>query len=141
MDKTDDANWWAKQDHASAWDRVKEALRRDWEQTKHDFSISGGHQLNQDIGDTVKQATGKEHIPSNDKPVPPKVIGSWDDVEFPVSYGYGAKQQFGERHPGWSDKLEGELERDWKATKHGADHAWNDVKGWVRHGYEYKGQH
>ena len=29
-------NWWSKE-YDSAWDRVKAAFRRDWEQTKHDF--------------------------------------------------------------------------------------------------------
>ena len=32
--------WWSKQ-HDSAWDHVKEALRRDWEQTKSDYSHDG----------------------------------------------------------------------------------------------------
>ncbi len=31
--------WWTDQ-HTSTWDRVKEALRRDWEQTKADLSSS-----------------------------------------------------------------------------------------------------
>lgn len=132
-------SWWTN-DHASAWDRVKEALRRDWEQTRHDFSIKGGHQLNQGVGDTVKQATGSEPIPPNDAPVPPKVIGSWDDIERPMSYGYGARKQFGVKHPKWSDDLEGELERDWKAQSDNATD-WTEAKRWVRHGYEYDGKH
>jgi hypothetical protein len=54
--------WWSDK-HTSTWDRVKEALRRDWEQTKNDFSSGSGADLNQDIGDTVKQATGAEALP------------------------------------------------------------------------------
>ena len=42
---------------------VKEALKRDLEQTKHDFNKKKGQDLNQDVGDTLKQATGKEPIP------------------------------------------------------------------------------
>jgi hypothetical protein len=42
--------------------KVKEALKRDWEQTKHDLTRKGVD-LNQDVADTVKQATGKEPIP------------------------------------------------------------------------------
>ena len=37
--------WW-NEGHASAWDRVKEAMRRDWEQTKQDMKMKGGHELN-----------------------------------------------------------------------------------------------
>lgn len=51
--------------------KVKEALKRDWEQTKHDFSKKKGQELHQDVGDTVKQATGNE-------PVPPRGVPSKD---------------------------------------------------------------
>ena len=51
--------WW-NDNHASAWDRVKEAMRRDWEQTKHDLHIKGGHELNQDIG--TAQAISQRNV-------------------------------------------------------------------------------
>jgi len=54
--------WWTDK-HSSTWDRVKAALRRDWEQTKADFSSNDSADLNQEIGDTVKQSVGKEPIP------------------------------------------------------------------------------
>ena len=45
-------------------DQVKEALKRDWEQTKSDLTgHKKGQELNQDVGDTVKQAAGREAIP------------------------------------------------------------------------------
>ena len=44
-------------------EKVKEALKRDWEQTKHDLTRKGTD-LHQDVSDTVKQATGKEPIPA-----------------------------------------------------------------------------
>lgn len=50
--------------------KVKEALRRDWEQTKHDFSKKHGEQLDQDVGDTLKQAAGKEPVPPRGIPNP-----------------------------------------------------------------------
>jgi gas vesicle protein len=54
--------WWSDQ-HTSAWDRVKEAFQRDWEQTKADFSSHGGQELNQNVADTVKQAVGSAPVP------------------------------------------------------------------------------
>jgi hypothetical protein len=54
--------WWTDK-HASAWDRVKDALERDWEQTKADFSSRSGAKLNQGVADTLKQAAGEESIP------------------------------------------------------------------------------
>ncbi len=57
--------WWTKENDSS-WDRVKAAMKRDWDQTKHDF---GGQQpdTNQKIGNTVRQAEGKEAIPPRQK--------------------------------------------------------------------------
>ena len=41
-------------------DDAKEALKRDWEQTKSDMPGMEGKDLDQDADDTVKQAIGKE---------------------------------------------------------------------------------
>jgi len=47
---------------------AKEALKRDWEQTKSDVPGLEGKDLDQDVDDTVKQATGKEPVPPADRP-------------------------------------------------------------------------
>jgi hypothetical protein len=39
---------------------AKEALDRDWEQTKEDVPGLEGQDLDQDVDDTVKQAAGKD---------------------------------------------------------------------------------
>ena len=45
-------------------DENPSAMKRDLEQTKHDLSGGKkGEELNQDVGDTVKQALGKEPAP------------------------------------------------------------------------------
>jgi hypothetical protein len=46
-----------------AWQRVKEALRRDWVQTKADFGL-GGSSLGHGLGDTLKQAVGATRFPA-----------------------------------------------------------------------------
>ena len=133
-------NWhptWWNETHGNAWERAKEAVHRDWEQTKHDFSLPGGHELNQEIGDTLKQAVGSEDIPGGDRPNPAKVIGSWDDVELPVGFGYSARGQYGAEHPAWDDKVEKTLASEWELGKVEVGRAWDDVKRWVRHGYDY----
>ena len=65
-DKKNDV--YANKDDLYKRDAVKKdepsALERDWEQTKHD--LTGGKkgvELNQDVGDTVKQGLGKEVTP------------------------------------------------------------------------------
>ena len=46
---------------------AKEALERDWEQTKSDLPGMEGKDLDQDVDDTVKQAAGKEPVPAPDE--------------------------------------------------------------------------
>ncbi len=55
-------SWWTEK-HSSRWDDVKGALERDWEQTKSDLSQGTGHQLNQGLADTLKQAVGADAVP------------------------------------------------------------------------------
>ena len=72
---TRNPTWWTDK-NASAWDRVKGALQRDWEQTKRDFSSTSGQRLNQNVGDTVKQAVGSDPVPPlpvKTRPTDPKV--------------------------------------------------------------------
>lgn len=52
----------------SKMDNVKEALERDWEQTKSDMPGMEGKDLDQDVDDTVRQALGKENPPASDRP-------------------------------------------------------------------------
>lgn len=62
--------WWLPE-HQSAWDRVKAAFRRDWEQTKANLSRGRqGVDLNQNIGDTVGQVLGNTTIPEAGVPNP-----------------------------------------------------------------------
>ena len=120
-------SWWNKQ-HDSAWDRVKAALKRDWEQTKADFSKKG-HELNQGVGDTVKQAAGKEAIPPGNAP-----NQTWEDVEPIYKYGVGAREQYGAEHKSWGEHVERKLEGEWTSLKHGR--TWQDVKSSVRKAWD-----
>jgi hypothetical protein len=49
-------------------DQVGDALERDWEQTKSDLPGLEGDDLDQDVDDTVKQATGAESAPPEGQP-------------------------------------------------------------------------
>ena len=48
------------------------AIRRDWEQTVHDLT-GGGHDLNQDASETLRQAHGQIPTPVGNTPNPPDV--------------------------------------------------------------------
>jgi hypothetical protein len=131
MNKTQQPAWWTANE-TSTWDRMKTALQRDWEQTKNDFSSKSGKDLNQDVGDTVKQAAGKEAIPA---PSTPNPAGTWSD-EAAVRYGYGAgiSSAYG-AHKVWDNDFESKLQKDWETTN--PDRPWRDVRdasrfGWTR---------
>ena len=137
-----ESNWqpkWYKPEHASAWDRVKEAFRRDWEQTKHDLH-AGGHELNQNVGDTMKQAEGKQAIPSINDANPPKVVGDadWERVDAPAQFGHAARSEYGQQHTGWSNELETTLKGEWEKGERDVKSGWDNVRDHVRRGYEYK---
>jgi hypothetical protein len=122
--------WW-KHEHDSAWDRVKDAMKRDWEQTKSD--LTGGRKgtdLDQDVGDTVKQAAGKEPVP----PMSQKNVDDkdWKRVEEEHRYGVGAGNQY--RESEWDDKIEGKLRKEWDDLKSGR--TWDEAKTSVRRGWD-----
>ncbi len=122
--------WW-NDEHESTWSRVKAAMKRDWEQTKADVS-SKGKDLDQDVGDTVKQAMGKQAIPPGNQPN--KDADEWDTAEEGVRYGVGARSQYGTDHTEWDDRLEGKLREEWRDMKSGR--TWDEVKGSVQRGWD-----
>jgi hypothetical protein len=138
--KTRDPSWWSESP-ASAWERLKEAVRRDWQQTKHDLHVTGGHELNQRISDTLKQAAGTERIPARRRPNPPRVLGELGDIEEPRFFGDAAFGHYGALYPTWSAELEATLERDWERTEAAATRPWSMVRARVREGYERPRSH
>ena len=112
--------WW-REDHTSAWTRIKEAMRRDWEQTKHDFSKKAGAELNQDVGDTLKQMAGKEPV------------GDWNSVEPAMRFGYGAGHNY--KDDAEFNAREKDLERDWNDMK--PSRPWAESRDYVRRGWEW----
>jgi hypothetical protein len=132
-------SWWSDAVHGSAWDHAKEAMRRDWSQTKHDLHV-GGHEMNQSASDTLKQAAGREHLPTINQANPPEVIGVWTDAEVPYRYGYAARRQFGAEHSEWSPELEAKLKHEWMTAQDWIAHDWESARRFVRRGYELEDQ-
>jgi hypothetical protein len=119
--------WW-NQEHESGWERVKTAFKRDWDQTKHDF---GGKEpdTDQDVDDTVKQATGKQ-------PVPPRGQPTYEDTEDAYRFGYGARTHYGKQYKNWDMQLESQLERDWADTY--KDRDWKKNRDRIRRAWDYQ---
>lgn len=104
--------------HNNGWERVKEAFRRDWEQTRNDFGSKTARDLDQDVDDTVKQAFGKQPIPAD---------ATFESREHAFRYGYEAHN----RHDlDWSDDLGTTLSRDY-------DGDWERDRPYVHYGYSY----
>ena len=122
--------WW-NDNATSGWERAKEALRRDWDQTKRDFTGDKGRDLNQDAGDTLKQAAGKEAIPPRNIPNPPD---TWENSEDALRYGYGAANYGYKDQSSWDDNLESKMKTEWNDLKTGR--TWDEVKAHVRRGWE-----
>lgn len=120
--------WWTTEND-SAWDRVKAAFKRDWDQTKHDF---GGDEpdTDQDVNNTIKQAAGKEAIP-------PRKVPTYEEVEPAYRFGYGARSYYGNRYGQWNDDLEAELRKDWEANSDPRSD-WMTSRSAIRRGWDYK---
>jgi hypothetical protein len=126
------AAYWDAEHHGSAWERIKEALRRDWEQTKVDIGAEGGN-LNQGVGNTVRQAAGSEAIPPRSQPVNRR---AWSDAEPAVRYGVGAYAQYGSRYGKWNDEVEVKLSTEWDEEKTGRP--FSEVRKDVQRGWSAK---
>jgi len=112
----------------SAWDRVKDALHRDWLQTKSDFHLSSGADLDQTAKDTMKQATGKQALPATAE----GRVG-WERARHAIRLGHGAAT-FWSWEASWTDNLEQRVRAEWEALDTGID--WVDARPLVKHGWQ-----
>lgn len=127
--KTRRPSWYTAEDD-TAWEKVKAAFRRDWTQTKHDM---GGNDpnLNQQVGDTVAQATGSKPIPPGNAPTPhPSKMDEYSEAHEPAySYGYAAYRH---KPAEWDDSTESYLRKEW-----GDETDWQAHRDAVRRGYTF----
>jgi hypothetical protein len=128
MNQYKNPKWWTTEND-SAWERVKEAFKRDWDQTKHDM---GGDEpdTDQDVNNTLKQAAGKEAIPPRGEP-------TYEDAEPAYRFGYGARSYYEEEHPDWDEEVEGQLREDWSATYPDRSETIEEDIEAIRYGWEY----
>jgi hypothetical protein len=121
--------WWDVQ-HDAAWARVRDAFKRDWDQTRHDFG-GGEPDTGQNIGNTLKQTAGKEAIPPRHQP-------TYEEMEPAYRYGLGARRQFGGEYPEWDDELEQRLQQEWAALEPTREEFWEDDREAIHDGWDYE---
>jgi hypothetical protein len=126
MNQYKNPKWWT-QENDSSWNRVKEAMKRDWDQTKHDF---GGNEpdTNQNVRHTVKQASGTETLP-------PRGATAYDEPAY--RFGYGARSKYGEDYTDWDDDLEATLKADWETIAPERKQTWMQDRAAIRYGWDY----
>jgi hypothetical protein len=90
---------WYTDEYDKGWERVKAAFANDWEQTKHDFGSNSARDLDQNVNDTVKQATGSED--------------AFIKHESAFRFGYAAQRNFRSQYPAWNTDLESRLRQDY----------------------------
>lgn len=123
-----DPHWWTD-DHSSSWERAKQALRRDWEQTKGDLADTGVD-LNQGALDTIRQAVGAQGIPVDHLPNPgPRHDWAW--VEPAMRYGHGAARHYSDSD--WNEQISERLRKEWEASGHRS--TWESVKEGIERGW------
>lgn len=110
---------WYTDEHDKGWDNVKVAFSRDWEQTKHDFGSDTARDLDQNVGDTVRQATSG-------------APDTFERHEQPFRFGYAAQRQYRTKYPTWNDDLETRLRQDYGSE-------FDRDRDYIRHAYEYRG--
>jgi hypothetical protein len=126
---TQNPGWWNSETE-SDWDRVKEAMKRDWVQTQHDLGADQPD-LNQKIGNTLRQAGGKEAVPPAGEP-------NYDDSELAYRFGYGAHVHFGDDYPDWDEDLEEFLQEEWEQLPSHQRRTWMEDRAAIRYGWEYQ---
>jgi hypothetical protein len=128
MSRHRNPRWWTEENE-TAWDRIKMAMKRDWDQTKHDFGGKNAD-TNQKIGNTSRQAAGQEAIPPRGQP-------AYEELEPAYRYGYGARLQYGEQYPDWDNDLERRLEEEWRALDPARKEKWEQDRAAIRYGWNY----
>ena len=108
-------DWYTDEDD-SAWNRIKNAFKNDWEQTKSDFGSDSARDLKQDVDDTIKQAAGSDN--------------AFENREQAFRFGYGARRNFASTHSAWDSNLENKLREDYKGD-------FNHDRDDIRRAYEY----
>ena len=120
--------WW-NPDNDFAWDHVKLAMKRDWEQAKHANQPDTG----QSSEHAARQAGGME-------PIPPMGKLSFEELEPAYRFGYGARLKYGAEYPEWDENLEIRLAKDWRIMNPTRLEKWEQDRSAIRYGWNFEAE-
>ncbi len=123
----------SSQSREAVWARIKHALRRDWAQTRTDFT-GDGEGLRQTVGDTVLQAAGVEPIPPwRQANEPARRWPDWERAEPAIWYGFVSRGELGARFPTWTAQVDEHLAQGW--DEEATHQRYDEVREAVRMGW------
>ena len=122
--------WWTK-DNDSAWERTKEAFKRDWDQTKHDF---GGKQpdTDQNVKDTVKLSRRQCQHPSRRAACTHLRRSGNSVLRFRLTR---LRRHYRDKYSKWNPEVENRLKEDW--TSANPDANWDTDRDAVQRAWDY----
>ena len=121
-------SWWSP-DNDFAWDHVKLAMKRAWEQTKH----ANKPPANQRFGHAARQINRME-------PIPPLGRLFFEESEPACRFGYGARLKYGMEHPEWDENLEMRLAKDWRIMNPIWLQTWEQDRTAIRYGWNFEAE-
>ena len=119
---TYDADWWTK-DYDLAWEQVKDRLHWDWEKTRQNHVP-----MTMNSGETASPGSEKRREPPLFQP-------KFDECEWALRLGIGARLHYGTAYPQWNDQLEQVLLEDCELMDRVDE--WEQCKSAIRRGYDY----
>jgi hypothetical protein len=123
-----------RDEHRGTWERVKAAVRRDWEQTKRDLSGGArGRDLDQGAMDTLRQMFGTQPVPPEGEPTGVDLDIDWEGAEPATRFGYTEADKY---PSDWNRDVEERLASDWKGTH--PDLEWHAARPHVFIGWRYR---
>ena len=113
----DNPPWW-RREFDTAWDRVKDVFRREWDETHPD-------------PDNEITAQPDEDVAANALREDP-----YEEIESAYRFGFGAHRFYGDDYPAWDDALEALLMEEWSGLHPDDDDAWDRDADAIRRGWE-----
>jgi hypothetical protein len=125
MNQYQNPKWWSP-DNDFAWDHVKLAMKRDWQNMKN-----GNQPDSSRIADhTARQANGME-------PILPLGKASFEEFEPACRFGFGARLKYDDEYPEWDSNLEIQLAKDWRTLNPTRKQTWEQDRSAIRYGWNF----
>ena len=122
MNQVRNPKWWDAT-HDFAWDHVKRAMRRHWQQAKHLIYPNGEFVFNRVTGERI---------------ILPCDQSTFEESESACRFGYGARIEYDDAYPVWNDDLEIQLIKEWRAMNPNREETWEHKREAIRYGWEFE---